>query len=380
MRILYFINSISNYRSGVHATTIQKCAIMINNGHQVTLVGSYKENGFKFDPRISLIKFKHIGPQSLNFLIGYRSWLNYNIANFDIVSIETIWSISNYFLVAACVKHKIPFIVTPHGMLHPEALKISKIKKSFSMHTFLDLMFNKASAFHALNNYEHEIIRNLKFNNKIFVIGNGINFPNPCAIQLDSTIDDLPLALNNKNICLYLGRLHPIKGIERLIDAWTSIKIINNWHLVIAGDGEKEYENILRQKVKDSRCQNISFVGFVSGDKKSFLYKICKFCVLPSYSEAFPMAILESFTYKKPVLITTACKFEDAITLKAAMQVESSITGIKYGLIDFFNFTDSTINIMGQSGYDLVKSQYSWEIIYKKMYNFYTQTIDIYGK
>jgi glycosyltransferase involved in cell wall biosynthesis len=368
---LYFIDSVSNYRSGVHASVLQTCTIMRQNGNQVTLIGANENNSLLDFENLNVIGFSNIGPKSLNLLVGLRRWLKLNLNNYDLVSIETIWSFSNYFIVKACKKYNIPYVITTHGMLHPEALKVSSFKKKIAKNSILKSLFKNAIAFHALNSHEKQMIEKYDIKTKIFIIGNGINLPYLANNYLFNG-HELYGSFINKNYCLYLGRLHPIKGVDRLIEAWTKMNYNNNWHLVIAGDGDATYESYLKTLYNPTINDNISFVGFVTKQNKDFLYQNASFSILPSHSEAFPMAILESFSYSKPALITTACVFEEALKWNAVIQVESSNDGIYVGLNHFISKNDHEINEMGQNGLKLVQREFLWDAIYKKLIYEYT--------
>lgn len=377
MKILYFIDSISNYRSGVHASTMQTCMVMQEHGHRVTLIGANDAAAEipKLD-NVNIIGFRTLGPKSLNILWGLREWLELNIQDYNLVSIETIWSFSNYFIVNSCIKYNIPFVVTTHGMLHTEALKVSAIKKKIAHYTFLKKLFNSANAFHALNSYEKEMIQNFGIKRQIFIVGNGINLPKINTVVNNAQPEPYSKFINKK-FCLYIGRLHPIKGVDRLIESWIKLNYDHDWQLVIAGDGDPAYEDYLKSLINIKIHNNITFVGFVTHNNKELLYNKSKFCVLPSHSEAFPMAILESFSYSKPALITTSCVFEEAIKYNAAIQVESSFDGILSGLNLFLSKTEIEIEEMGNNGFNLVQSEFNWEIIYKKLFNEYALITNI---
>jgi glycosyltransferase involved in cell wall biosynthesis len=365
-KILYFIDSLSNYKSGVHVSLLKTCEVMHNNGHDVTLIGGYDIIYPSNNHEFKTIGFKVCGLKSFNYLKGLSDWLKTNINNFDLVSIHTIWSFSNYYIVKACLNNNVPFIVTPHGMLHKEALKISSFKKKLAQYIFLKDLFSKSSGFQALNEFEKTQIQLFGINTNIFLVGNGIDLP-----EFNFGYNNFPkslqeLDLSNKIICLYIGRLHPIKGIDLLIKAWNDICKHPNWHLIIAGDGDEKYVNYLKSIVSNSSLDSISFVGYVENVEKFYYYDLSSFCILPSLSEAFPMAVLESFAYSKPVLITNGCVFVEAIQSNAVIQVESSVQGIKAGLLKMFASED--LVLMGVNGNLLVKKLFSWENIYDKLF------------
>ena len=366
--ILYFIDDLDNKKSGIYSSLQQTTKILNKNGCNVTVIGmgqAITKDQISWIGRS--VPFKKFGPKSINYLPGLNIWLKNNLEKYDIVGIHSLWSFSASVLVNYCLKFNIPFVVTTHGMLHPEALKISKWKKDIAKTIFLSKLFKRASCFHALNQTEYEFIRKFGVKVPISIIGNGIDMSNTNSLIKNF---ELPFEYNKQKICLYLGRLHPIKGVDRLIDAWISAKITPDWILIIAGSGDIRYEKELKNKAKNN-FKNIYFVGYVNESKKSLFYNISTFTVLPSHSEAFPMSVLESFAHKKPVLITSACIFEEALQVNAVMSVKSSKEDIIIGLERFIHLKDSEIIDMGQNGFNLAKNDFSWDIIYNKLCEMY---------
>ena len=78
---------------------MQTCMVMQEHGHSVTLIGANDAAAEipKLD-NVNIIGFRTLGPKSLNILWGLREWLELNIQDYNLVSIETIWPFSNYFL------------------------------------------------------------------------------------------------------------------------------------------------------------------------------------------------------------------------------------------------------------------------------------------
>jgi len=105
------------------------------------------------------------------------------------------------------------------------------------------------------------------------------------------------------NIILFSGTLYKGKGYHDLILAFSCIaKNYPNWTVVFAGNGEIENGKTLAKNLGIEH--QIEFAGWVSGEKKDYLFrKACIFC-LPSYAEGFPMAVLDAWAYGLPVITT----------------------------------------------------------------------------
>lgn len=94
-----------------------------------------------------------------------------------------------------------------------------------------------------------------------------------------------------------VGRLQKVKGIQYLIDAMAGL----NARLWIAGSGPEE--KALREKARQLGVeQKISFLGTQS-DVPTLLSKANVF-VLPSLSEGLPIALLEAWAARVPVVVT----------------------------------------------------------------------------
>jgi glycosyltransferase involved in cell wall biosynthesis len=105
---------------------------------------------------------------------------------------------------------------------------------------------------------------------------------------------------------LFLGRLHPVKGVDVLLDAWPAVRARRpEAHLVIAGRGTARYESALRAQAAGlgRDAASIAFVGFVQGADKSARLASASAWVLPSRHENFGIAVLEAVAAGVPVVV-----------------------------------------------------------------------------
>lgn len=222
-------------------------------------------------------------------------------------------------------------------------------------------VFNHATCYHALTELEYRWLREYGIRQPICIIGNGIvlpdlqNFPEPESL--------IPAECLDRRTCLYLGRLHPIKGVDRLLRAWVQLQPKADWQLVIAGDGDPSYRAELEGIASKAKYRNVHFVNFVRGALKSAWLRYSDFYVLPSHSEAFPMAVLEAFAHGTPAMMTTACGFPEAAKFGAALEVPSSESGIQDGLIKLMALPQSQLENMGSRALTFVQERYDWQII-----------------
>lgn len=105
---------------------------------------------------------------------------------------------------------------------------------------------------------------------------------------------------------LALSRLHPIKNLEMLIDAWPEVLAeYPHARLVIAGSGEATYRYELERLATSLGCRDsIDFTGWLSGDAKAQMFKSARLFVLCSHYESFGRATIEALSYGVPCVVT----------------------------------------------------------------------------
>jgi poly(glycerol-phosphate) alpha-glucosyltransferase len=290
-----------------------------------------------------------------------RKLLN-QIETNDIIHLHSLWQYPSILLNQVNKDKKFKKIISTHGMLDPWALNNNKVRKMISLYFYEKKNLNTADCIHALCEQEYSDIRKLVPNVPIAIIPNGVYLP---EIKVEQK------SRNIRKQLLFLGRIHPKKGIENLIKAWAEIKE-NNWKLVIAGVDEKGHENYLKKIVSDLKLEeNVEFVGPVFGTTKENLLMSSDAFILPSLSEGLPMSILEAWSYKLPVLMTPQCNLEIGYNVGAAIEIDTEVSGIKNGLVKMFNTSNEDLIHIGAQGYGLVKSEYTWDKVSSKMEELY---------
>jgi glycosyltransferase involved in cell wall biosynthesis len=118
--------------------------------------------------------------------------------------------------------------------------------------------------------------------------------------------DHRPAATASPSV-LFLGRLHPVKGVDVLLDAWPAIRATHpGARLTIAGQGTPQYEAELRSRAASlgADAASVVFPGFVRGADKVAHLAAAQVCVLPSLHENFGISVLDSVAAGVPIIVT----------------------------------------------------------------------------
>lgn len=120
---------------------------------------------------------------------------------------------------------------------------------------------------------------------------------NPCPIVNVAPIHNL------KNEIVYFGILNDKKGYQDLLKAFAKIALkYPQWNIIFAGNGDIEKGKMLAQSLNVT--QQVKFLGWVTGDEKQQIFCEASIFCLPSYTEGFPMAVLDAWAYGLPVITT----------------------------------------------------------------------------
>jgi len=201
-----------------------------------------------------------------------------------------------------------------------------------------------------------------------------------------------------KKRLLFLGRIHPKKGLVGALRAWADIqnpksKIQNSkqWQFVIAGWDQGGHETELKALCGELGLKVFSFQGSVfsreeadvifqgpafGGEKEALLRSAAAF-VLPSLSEGLPMSVLEAWAYGMPVVMTPECNLPEGFACQAALEIRNGGIGNANWerLQALLDMSDSDRIEMGRRGRRLVEEKFTWPKVAAQMKALYEEIL-----
>lgn len=273
---------------------------------------------------------------------------------FDLAHLHGIWGIASRSIALSKLHHnKWPYIITPQGMLEPWALRTKSLKKNIGWWLWQGGLLKHAACIHALCEAEAASIANLNLGRPICIIPNGVSLP-------EAPFERGPIS----NTLLFLGRIHPKKGLIELLRAFARIEQSqrHSWRLIIAGWDDGGHLPLLQSLARELGIErSVEFVGPMFGDEKTRLLRSSTAFILPSYSEGQPMSVLEAWSYGLPVVISNECHLDIGFERGAAIHVDPNVTSIELGLRTLFTKTAVDLVTMGENGRALVAQEYTWK-------------------
>jgi len=296
-----------------------------------------------------------------------RDWLTDSARGDPVFHVHGLWLMPNVYPGLLARSRNLTLIHAPRGMLGPGALKFSSGKKK----VFAALIQNRAlqavTCFHATSTKEVEDIRAYGLKAPVALIPNGID-----------VLDDVPASPvapgeePARRTLLYLGRVHPKKGLDRLVAAWSSVEQrFSDWQLRIVGPSEIGYGDQLRKQVHHAGLERVEFNDGLFGDEKVQAYRDADVFVLPTLDENFGMVVAESLANGTPVISTKGAPWEGLVTHGCGWWIDHGVEQLAATLAEAMALPRAELKRMGARGRDWMIRDFSWARIAADMEELY---------
>jgi glycosyltransferase involved in cell wall biosynthesis len=196
------------------------------------------------------------------------------------------------------------------------------------------------------------------------IIPNGIIIP-----SLKSTRQWLP---GGHLRMLFIGRYHPIKGIERLLEAMKLLSCLASVRLF--GDGDRNYIEELRKLIISYDLHNrVELNGFLNDDRKEEVFQSSDLLVLPSHSENFGMVVAEALAHGVPVLVSNKTPWREIESRGCGRYVDNDPTSLARAIEDLYV---ANLSYMGQRGREWMETVFSVKTVAHEFYDVYQNLIE----
>lgn len=317
-----------------------------------------------------------LGPAKLGRSPKMLGWIREKVkrGQIDLFHNHGMWQFNALYAAWLGRSNNIPVVISTRGALSSWAMANgSRLKKVF-WGLFQRRALTRATCFHATSQQEYEQIRALGFTQPVAVIPNGITLPKTFRQCFKDTGEQG--SFESRRV-LFLGRLHPVKGLEKLLYVWSALhKKYNNYELVIAGDdtgyyGASGYRDKLKALSKRLECDRVRFVGRVEGDRKFELYASSDIYILPSESENFAVTVAEALSCGTPVIASHGTPWAQLNQKDCGWWTMNDTDSLRDVLDAAMSMDSSELIRMGKNGQRWMQDEFDWESISIKMRSTY---------
>jgi glycosyltransferase involved in cell wall biosynthesis len=294
---------------------------------------------------------------------GFREFLSRlcREEEIDLIHNHGCWLPINSAAVSVARRLRLPLVFTPHGMLRRWALRHNRLRKRVAWTLYQARDLRGASLIHVTSVEEGIEVRELGLRNPVAVIPHGVPMP-----PLDRS-----LVRREPRTALFLGRLHPVKGVENLLEAWAAVRP-RNWRLVLAGPDEAGYQKHLEGRRDALRLgDSVEFSGPVSEGRKWTILQSASLFVLPSFTENFGLSAAEAMASALPVITTKGTPWQEIEKEGCGWWVEVGVGPLVAALREATDLVDEARLAMGTRGRALVARKYGWPAVGQRMLRSY---------
>lgn len=294
---------------------------------------------------------------------GAESKLARLVAETDVVQVHGLWMWPQWSAARLAAHMGKPLVVTSHGMLQPWMWQRQawphRLKKTLYWYGLAYPAFRKAAMIHALTPREAGVLASFFPGRTPQVIPHGIDLA-----AADQLLADLPPKdVHQPPYFLFVGRLHPGKGIDLLMRAFARLPQ-NNFVLKIAGptqQREQAYADFVHQLVNSLGLEGkVIFTGEVQNAAKWQLYRDAWAFCLPSYSEVTGLVNLEAATAGTPVITSYETGITEDWERNGGVLLHPDEETVYAALCAAVMWPEEEQRSRGQRLRALVKEQYSW--------------------
>jgi glycosyltransferase involved in cell wall biosynthesis len=264
----------------------------------------------------------------------------------------------NVWAGKVAARAQIPLVVSPRGMLAPAALQYSSLKKRIFWRLLQEPVIRQAS-FHATSTEEYDDIRAAGLSGPVAIVPNGIDLPDLPDVAEPREGDRRRGA---RRTLLSLGRIHPKKGLDRLLHAWSGVEAAHpDWWLKIVGPAEGRHDEELRALARALGLGRFSIEGPIYGDAKAAAYSEADLFVLPTLNENFGISLAEALAAGVPAICTRGAPWAGLEIEGCGWWVEHGVEPLGAALTSAMALPSAVLRRMGAKGRAWMGREFSWD-------------------
>lgn len=302
MKILQVVTYFSRKMGGEFNVCLNLSIELQKLGNEITIIATdvmYDSDVARHISNIEIIPFKCLANvASFMYTPSMAIWLSAHVKEYDVVHIHGYRGYQTNVAAKYALKYNIPYIIQPHGSFPKFAEK--KYLKCMYDTLWGKHILKSSKAIIAVVEEEKTMLQKNKIDmSSITTIYNGINMNSysPHAINRRLCPHESP-------IILYVGRIHPRKGVDILIQSFKKILIKKPSAILrIVGHGDEKYVSDLHNLCHELEISDsVKFIGFADDIAKE--YANSDVLVYPSRYEIFGLVPFEALIFGTPVVVS----------------------------------------------------------------------------
>lgn len=357
MRVLQVVPGISAESAGPSYSVPAMCRGLQNAGCDVALHFAGDMPNRKFGFPVYAHKAHSFPHPNFGRSPEMLSALREECKTAQIIHNNSLWMLPNVYPAWAKRGTKCKLVTAPRGTLASWALKHHWLQKKLFGWCAQYAALRTTDMWHATCEKEYEEIRAAGYRQPVAIVPIGMDLPElaPHAEENHSRMRKV----------IFFGRLHKVKGVDRLLLAWELV-LKEGWELVVAGPDCGMLDN-LKGIVAEHKLPCVSFVGEINGRAKYEFLAGGDIYLLPSDTENFGITVAEALASGTPVIASQGTPWSGLEEHKAGRWVPIGVEPLAEALKEMMAMSDDERKAMGMRGREWIQRDFSWDVIGEKM-------------
>ncbi len=282
----------------------------------------------------------------------------------DLVHLTAVYSFPTIPTLLLARMLKKPVVWTPRGALQRWQGTTKPLLKRYWERICRTIATPRTCCIHVTSSMEEISSKIILPDFSFKVIANGIKIPEIYSAHRPRRTNRLRL--------MYIGRIHPIKGIENLVAGLGLLKDLN-YRLTICGNGKAAYIDAIKALCTKSGIDDrVRFVGHLPEHERNKMLVDSDVCVVPSHTENFGMVVAEALACGVPVICSKGAPWSGLVEHRCGMWVDNSPRSLAKAVREI-----STMELgeMGRRGRHWMACEFDWLKIAKNMSDLYRNLI-----
>ena len=294
-----------------------------------------------------------VSPALLQLLVSHVSWA-------DIVHLMAVYSFPTIPTLLTCKILGKPLVWSPRGMLQRwDGTRRPHLKAMWE--SMCRVAAPDRLVLHATSEQEARESQRRLPGAETVIVPNGV---------------EIPLTHANRNghqasRFIYLGRLHPKKGIGNLLQAYKMVqgKLGAASSLVIAGEGDPRYVESVRVQIQRLGLpERVKMIGHIAGNAKEEFFEDADVLIVPSYTENFGLVVAEALAHAVPVIVSRGTPWRRVEEIGCGLWVENDPESLAAAIQ---RISGMPLREMGLKGREWMQREFDWDSVASRMINVY---------
>ncbi|MCZ6691452.1 MAG: glycosyltransferase [Planctomycetota bacterium] len=353
MRVVQVAPSVTQKASGVSYSVPSLCRAVARTGADVTLHVLAPPPGIDLSPAALVVHPVAGVLPRLSFSASMRRSLAAEARTAEILHTHSLWMMPNLYPAWAVEGTRCRLVTSPRGTLWPQALRHHRWRKRAMWLALQRRAIRRSDCFHATSQAEVDVLRRAGLGAPAAVIPNGVDIP---------VAEDRPSVRDAHRRLLFLGRLHPLKGVDILLHAWQRVQgEFPEWELFICGPPDAPgYAETMKRLASTIGAERVEFAGLVQGNEKADMYRSSEILVQPTRGENFGMTVAEALSYGLPAIVSKGAPWSELESRGCGWWVDKGEGPLAECLRGALALSQQDLRDRGAKGRDWVSRDMSW--------------------